>query len=384
MLRALRTPEQVQAYRAGLVDRVRVADLESGAGMIDLLMWDEIGELSPAELDVLQAWSRDKRKVGKKTARQILAVFIVNWVARQAAYSPEQVKTFLTGAREMLAEAPLEDPVLLMETAALYAYVEPVSAESRERCVNAALELMDARDVNALPPLLRACQMQQRGYANSPEYRAQGDWGRARGLFETAAGYFARAGDRAGQAQSLYQVGRSLQPDINLAGGDWTQAAACYAKGAGLLKDAGRPHAQAYFLRQQAYCLQPERNPIGNWDTAAKLYNESGALEALHAHVFEQADCLCMQGYCLSPVRNPAGNWETSARFYEQASKIYAASENKKRLQGVCLHEIAYQRIRADKRNLTPETRELFRRAGALRREAGDEQGAQISESWLR
>lgn len=52
--------------------------------------------------------------------------------------------------------------------------------------------------------------------------------------------------------------------------------------------------------------------------------------------------------------------------------------------QGRSLHELAFCMVRGKSANMTEEARKLFREAAALKRAAGDEKGAVVSESWLK
>ncbi|MBE7463804.1 MAG: serine/threonine protein kinase [Planctomycetes bacterium] len=376
------SPERLMEHRKAILARAKAGDLSAVAAMVEHLMWDEMGTFTQAEIQALLPWGRSTDRIGSMTAPQLYAILAANWVVRQPEYPPEKLKELLTATRQALAAHPMDHPILLSEAGWLFGAAEPPDQERKEQCIRKALELLEAEPLETFTPWQQAARVYQHGVCLCPEYNAMGDWSRATRWFADAALRAGKVGDSALQGLALYNQARSLQPDVNPTG-DWGQALALYVKSARAYESAGDLVAQASSLRQYAWCLQPDHNPGGDWSRAAEVYAAAAALYEKLNRPVDHALSLSDQGYCLSPQRNPRGNWEQTAKLYTQAVSLYS-SRGRKLDMAICLHEQAYHLVKGQSENLTPAIQELFRRSAVLRREAGDEEGAKVSETWLK
>ena len=235
--------------------------------------------------------------------------------------------------------------------------------------------------------LLRYLLVSRRGNAlqrAAGERMEAREWARAVALYERALRCHAITGAHNAIAVDLNNLGWCLSLWNNPAG-DWGRAATYYAEAARHRQRARWPdeEGQAACFKNLGQLFSAKDNPGRDAKRAAAAYAQAARLYAACYKRDRQIDALFGVANCFLPTECPPGDWKVAAAVYEEAGRL-AAKAGEKKPQGIALHAQAFCLLEGDAANQTEQTRSLLQRAARLRREAGDEAGAQMSESWLR
>lgn len=199
-------------------------------------------------------------------------------------------------------------------------------------------------------------------------------------LYAEASALGLRAAARAQAASSLCGLAISLMPSARSAG-NWERSAPLLAESARLYADAFEVTGLGTSLHHLGGCLDPQNNPAGDFTVAAALYAEAARWRDDPTARSGRADSLSCQAACLRPDLNPKGSWDKAADLFGEAGRAYGEAGHKA-AAGLALHQQAFCLIHGNA-PVSPRARELFEQAVRLRREGGDEEGAQASAGWL-
>jgi len=227
----------------------------------------------------------------------------------------------------------------------------------------------------------QALCLHNQAWCLDPSRNPAGSWATCVELYRKAAELYAAAGDATNQANSLGNIGCALYPTSN-PDGNWAEARKYLQQAVELNRKAGDKAGEGTYLSNLAFTYQPDKDPGGNWEKAIELNKAALPLRVAAQDAQGQATTLSNLGHCTSPERNPAGDWQEAGAYYRQASDVHRGLENLQSA-GECLHSSAFCLIKGDSQNMTEETWEMFRLAAQHKRQAGDVEGAKVSEGWL-
>jgi hypothetical protein len=230
-------------------------------------------------------------------------------------------------------------------------------------------------------PLGDLARRGQRLFQQAEKAAEEKQWQRAEELYTAAARLRAVAGKPSERWLTLHNFAWAMQPDRNPQG-DWNRAAALVLEAALLGESAAVKDVGGTFFNL-ADCLSPLNNPAGNWNGTAAALAKAARLRTLAGNKRCVGDSLWALAQSQRPDKNPAGNWATAAALFAEAGRAAEAAEDPK-TQGVCLHQEAYCRMEGGTRSPDQEGRTLLERAVEVSRQAGDEESAKASASWLK
>jgi hypothetical protein len=235
--------------------------------------------------------------------------------------------------------------------------------------------------------LLRYLLVSRHGNALQPaaaERMEAGEWDRALALYERSLRFHAITGTHNAIAVVLNNMGWCLSPWNNPAG-DWARAATYYAEAARHRQRARWPdeEGQAGCFMNLGEVFSAKDNPRRDARRAAAAYAQAARLYSACYKRDRQSNALLSVAYCFRPTECPPGNWQVAAAVYEEAGRL-AEKAGEKKLHGIALQSQAVSLLQGDAARQTEQSRSLIQRAARLRREAGDEAGAQAAETWLR
>lgn len=170
---------------------------------------------------------------------------------------------------------------------------------------------------------------------------------------------------------------------IDLATADtWSRAADLFEKAARLLGEAGVQANQSASIYQQAWCLRPDNCSSGDWDRAGALFESAARIQSEIGDKPGRAASLEQLATCLLPSTNPAGDWERAGAWFADAARNYDLAKDGVG-RGVCLHQQAFCMIQGKSVRMTDQARKLFTESAQVLRQAGHEDLAAISLSWI-
>ena len=276
-----------------------------------------------------------------------------------------------------------EDFVKFATSAADQVYDQACAAFNSHQWAQAAPLMAQAAEIFAAEGNLsrQALCLHNQAWCLDPSRNPAGNWATCVELYHKAAELYAAAGDATNQANSLGNIGCALYPTSN-PDGNWAEARKYLQQAVELKRKVNDKGGEGTYLSNLAFTYQPDKDPAGSWEKAIELNKVALPLRVAAQDVQGQASTLNNLAHCTSPQRNPAGDWQEAGAYYRQASDVYRGLGNLQSA-GEGLHSCAFCLIQGDGKNMTEETWEMFRLAAQHKRQAGDMEGAKVSESWL-
>lgn len=229
---------------------------------------------------------------------------------------------------------------------------------------------------------IQAAALERQGRALKADTNPKGDWAKAADSFKAASEIYLQADRKDDLARVVVQHADCWRKDKNPSG-DWSKAAALYASAGQVFAALGDKKNQAEALAHEAQCWDPAANPAGTPRQVAMLYGRAAQLHGELGNKKQQADYLSLQGATLFKAKALPKNFEQAEEVFRRAAALYGDSGEKK-AQAVCLLNQALSLAKGEKKNVNAQSRDLLQQSATLSREAGDEAGAKLVESWMK
>jgi len=219
-----------------------------------------------------------------------------------------------------------------------------------------------------------------RTFAEARALEGAGQYAQATPVYRRALEMYELLDDKTGVALCANNMAACMQPDRDPAG-SWDDAIASYHRALALREEMDDKGEQIIVLGNLAYCLSPDNNPQGAWQESGGFQRRKATLAAEINDKTNEAKALVDAGWATMPVRNPQGDWAEATELYTRGATLYEELGDALN-HGIALHNLGYTRIRGELGNLTEETRQVFRRAAEILRQAGDIKTAEAAESF--
>ena len=432
---ALATPGVTASHRL-LVAATKAGSLAAATRMIQLAMWDEMGDIDPHQppFSTWAATSAPARATGSARPSMaghgpgvptilapaiVAAEFRANWATRHREAA--DWRALKSGARTVLANQAWDcgEPIVIGELAWLYQDAVPPDPENAITCTqrlatrftpDVFIAWDDRRHALAIaeqlttlldrqgdrPAMITWWTQAAAASRGRPGVQAEcldqlarcqlgtpitaTDWTAVMALHAQAAELARQAGDPWVQGDSLMLEAQGLQPDNNPAG-DWSRAAAMNHEAAGLLGQAGDLDRESVCLAWEAWCWHGDHEK-GDWTRSATLYGQAAQLAGEAGFRKDQGYDLAWQAFCLRPDNNPAGAWAQAAERYAQAADITGQAGDR----GEEAENLAWQAYCLYPPNNHAgnwaQAASIYARAAAIQGQTGDHQGQAKNLEW--
>lgn len=369
------TPDNFEQCRRQLVAWANDGNIYAASKMCDMGLWWSMHEVDP---DNLKMWSDSSLKIGRRTARQVYAVLLMEY--SNGTMPKVECMPFAQEVERILSLDPVEDYVVLITRMSNRGQLDSRYDYSEEAKVLKVL--LEVQKPDAPTTLELAHWMLSKAYVflyweaeNSP---------RAAEFAAESCRLYEQFGCKGSVADSLFPLALGTQPDMNPKG-DWDQAVALYERRADLLSDLGCTNMLAASLRYQAVCYEPDMNPDGSWERAKELYRESDRLYVELGDEAMRGFPLMSLGDCMIADSNPDGDWDEALRYFVQAEKAFSLAEGFKYYAGICKFRQANCIIPDNNPDGNwLEAAELFAEAVKIFQEIGDEENEQYCKDWAK
>lgn len=367
------TPDNFEQCRKQLVAWANEGNIYAASKMCDMGLWWSMHEVDP---DNLKMWSDSSLKIGRRTARQVYAMLLMEY--SNGTMTKVECVPFAQEVERILSLDPIEDWLVLVVRMSNRGVLDARYDSSEESKL--LKSLLEAQKPEPSSTLELARWILSKAYVfllwnaeNSP---------RAAEFAEESCRLYEQFGCKEGVANSLFPLAVGTQPDRN-PDGDWEQALSFYDKSAELLSDLGDTNMLAISLRFQAGCYEPDINPGGSWARAMELYRESDKLYVELGDEAMRGFSLMGLGECMGPNRNSDGDWDEALRYFVQAEKAFSLAEGFKYYEGICKFRQGICLIPDDNPNGNwLGAAELFAEAVKIFQEIGDEEYEQYCKEW--